>query len=221
MALTFPREFPAWLRATSCRIRPSRIQALSRSRGGTVQVAERGRTLMTFEATFPAMRRDRHAEIEAWIDSLRDGLNTFRAHHLLRCRPLAYPGTGWAGFTKGNGGGAFTGANAVIGSSPNPYTAVLGDLPGFFVLSPGDMISWAWKSTRTIHRIVEGGTADNVGTLAVQVEPDIPPGNSLAYPLALKVERADAIWRLVPPYPDLSEEALGQPVTIRAVQVLF
>lgn len=215
MTITYPRPLPTWFRAEAFGLNLSRVQAVARTRGGAVQVAERGRTLWTAEITTPLLRPTRHEELQAWLASLRGGLNTFLLHHLHLCRPIAYPGTGWAGITR-HGGGAFDGTATVTAASG--YSVTVGDLPTNYVASPGDMISWAWGSTRTLHRVVEGGTA-SAGVLTVQVEPDVPAGGT--YPATVKLERADAVFRLSAPVFARRSGGGGEPIQFQAIQALY
>ena len=190
MAITYPRTIPAILRAASCSLAWDRVQAMSRTRGGVVRVSERGRTLASLTITTPPMRRVNYAALQAWVDSLRGSLNTFYGYDLLRCRPGFYPGSGWAGVVRA-AGGAFDGTITV--SSAAGYIVNVAGLPAGWVFSEGDYISWPWGSTRTLHRVVLGGTTTG-GVGSIQVEPDVPPSG--IYPATAKLERADAVFML-------------------------
>lgn len=214
MPLTFPRTFPAILRAAASSISFDRVQVSSRTRGGVVRVSERGRTLATLTITTPPMKRVDYAALQAWVDSLRGGLNTFYGYDMLRCRPGFYPGEGWTGVTRA-AGGTFDGTITI--TSASGYIANVSGLPSGYVFLEGDYISWVWGSTRTLHRVVLGGTTSG-GVGSIQVEPDIPAGGS--YPITAKVEKADAVFRLTSPEPEFMSEFQGQPVTIRGIQYL-
>lgn len=213
MALTFPRTYPSVLRAAATSLTFDRVLAFSRTRGGVVRASERGRTLATLSITTPPMKRPAYAALQAWVDSLRGGLNQFYGYDLLRCRPAFYPGSGWAGFVRA-AGGAFDGTITV--TSAAGYIVNVSGLPNAFVISEGDYISWAWGSTRTLHRVVLGGTTSG-GVGSLQLEPDVPPGGT--YPATAKLEKADAVFMLASASGFVAD-FMGQPVTIQAVQHL-
>lgn len=191
MALTYPRPLPAGFYLTDLSFRIDRGQVVSRTRGGLVQASERARPLWSVRGTTAIRMPEQFDALLAFYDSLRGSLNTFLMHNLGRERPIAYPGDGWAGFTR-HGGGAFDGTATV--TSAFAYSVTIGALPSQYIVSDGDMISWAWRSTRTLHRVVQGGTAVN-GVVTVQVEPDVPAGGVLPRPVQL--EKAQGVFRLL------------------------
>jgi hypothetical protein len=65
---------------------------------------------------------------------------------------------------------------------------------------------------------VQGGIATGAGQITVQVEPDVPTDAGL--PETVKLERADAVFRVIET-PDLPRSGvLGEPFTLRAIQHL-
>lgn len=217
MAITYPRSLPANFKVKAFSLTIVRQQVIAQTRGGAVQAAERGRSLWQAEGEMSLLSPANFDEIQAFFDSLRGSLNTFRLHNFGRKRPIAYPGTGWAGFTR-HGGGAFDGTCTVVSASG--YTASLSGLPTSFLLSAGDMISWPFGSTRTLHRIVEGGIA-SAGALSVQVEPDVPAGGS--YSNTAMLENAQGIFRLLPNEPSGAQylPGFGDGMTFKAIQALY
>lgn len=217
MAVSYPRQIPAYLGVSELTMVIQRSQVVAQTRGGLVQAAERGRSLWRVSGTVSISRPEQFDGLLAWFDSLRGSLNTFQFYNIGRQRPIAYPGDGWAGFTR-HGGGAFNGTATVTAASG--YGVTIGALPSQYIVSEGDMISWPWRSTRTLHRVVEGGTAVN-GVVSVQVEPDVPAGGTL--PQTIQLERAVGIFRLInddqraPKY----LPSYGDGFSFEAVQALF
>lgn len=217
MAITYPRSLPSYFRLSGLSFTIVRQQVVAQSRGGAVQAAERGRSLWKVSGQVTITTPDEFDGLLAWFDSLRGALGTFQFYNIGRQRPIAYPGSGWAGFTR-FGAGAFDGTATVTAASG--YSVTIGSLPGQHIISPGDMISWPWRSTRTLHRVVEGGTAVN-GVVTVQVEPDVPMGGTL--PATVQLERAAGIFRLIndeqrePRYASVYGEAFD----FNAIQALY
>ena len=218
MAITYPRVFPFEVAAIAPPLifTPDRVQNVTRSRGGSVNAAERARTLWRIEAKTTILEPGPYDDMQAWFDSLRGSLNTFIFFDPARVRPRAYPGVGWAGFSRHNGG-AFDGTCTLLSASG--YTVQLTGLPTSYVISTGDMICWNWGSVRTLHRAVETVTATN-GVLTVQVEPDVPPGSpNLA---VVRVETAHATFQLVEPFPVPSRVSYGgDQISFKALQALY
>ncbi len=216
MTLTYPRPYPfAVMGVSELVFTLSRVQVGTRSRGGDVQGAETARTLWSIDAQTPALNESEFEELQGFFDSLRGVLNTFTVYDPARRRPRAYPGTGWAGVSRYTGGafdGTCTLANALA------YQVGLTNLPGTYTIKTGDMISWPWRSTRTLHRAMETVTTTN-GSLTVQVEPDIPPG-TVGNPI-VKLEAAEAVFRLQGDIPRPKRRGVGgEPISFQALQVL-
>ncbi|TDT94552.1 hypothetical protein DFO45_2302 [Azorhizobium sp. AG788] len=216
MSLTFPRSYPfAVLGLSSLVFTPSRVQVTSRARGGLVQGAETGRTLWSVQGQTPELNEDEFEEMQAFFDSLRGVLNTFMLYDPARIRPRAYPGSGWAGVTRAMGG-AFDGTAFL--SLASAYSLSLTGLPLGYRIMAGDMLSWAWGSSRTLHRAVETVTASG-GGVTVQVEPDIPPGSAVG--ATVKLEAADAVFKLTGELPQPRRRTVGgEPISFSAIQVL-
>ena len=186
----------------------------SRTRGGLVQARNSGRALWMAEFTTSFLRVDVYETFKAWLAAQEGGTRTFVAYDPFRKRPRAYPGVGWSGFTR-HAGGAFDGTATV--TAVTAYTVTISGLPSTYQFKAGDMISWVWGSTRTLHRVVADVAAVN-GVATVEVRADVPSG--VTYPVTCKLEAADAVFRLLE-VPDLTRElTLGQPITIKGVQYL-
>ncbi|MGU3495937.1 hypothetical protein ACLBXM_17995 [Xanthobacteraceae bacterium A53D] len=213
--LTYPRALPMGYGYGDLMFTLNRIQVGARTAGG-YQAAERSRSLWQIDMTVPALGPDAYEEMQAFFDSMRGGLNNFTAYDFFRRRPRAYPGNGWAGITR-HSGAAFNGTGTL--AAANAYQVSLSNLPTAYKVMPGDMISWPWRNTRTLHRVMEPVTA-SAGALTVQVEPDIPPG-TVGTP-TVKLEAADAVFKLVSPNPWQSarRQTRGAPFTFQALQVL-
>lgn len=217
MSLTFPRPYPfAVLGLSSLVFTLSRVQVTSRSRGGQVQGAETGRTLWSVEAQTPELNEDEFEEMQAFFDTLRGVLNTFTMYDPARVRPRAYPGSGWAGMTRASGG-AFDGTGSLVATAG--YMMSFNGMPPGYVMRKGDMVSWPWGSSRTLHRAVEDTVANAAGMVTVQVEPDIPQGSVIGVPV--KVEAADAVFRLTGDLPKPRRRTVGgEAISFSAIQVL-
>ena len=214
MALVFPRALPSPHRVATVSFVIDRVLAASRARGGVVQVSERGRSLWRCALTTTPLTGPQFEAWRAWLDSMRGGLNTFLCFDTQRCRPQAYPGSGWSLLRFD--GTPFDGTATITAAAA--YSVELAALPAGYVVTAGDVMSWAWRSTRTYHRVVEGGIADGAGQVSVQVEPDIPTDEGV--PGVVKLERPDAVFRIVET-PELERSGvLAAPFTLKAIQHL-
>lgn len=191
MPITYPRPLPAGFYLTDLSFRIDRGQVISRTRGGLVQASDRARPLWSVRGTTAIRMPEQFDALLAFLDSLRGSVNAFYMHNIGRERPIAYPGEGWAGFTR-HGGAGFDGTATVTVAAG--YGVTIANLPSQYVVSEGDMISWPWRSSRTLHRVVQGGAAIN-GVVSVQVEPDVPAGGTL--PQTVQLEKAQGVFRLL------------------------
>lgn len=214
--LTYPRALPMSHGYGDLMFSLSRVQVGARTNAGQTEAAERGRSLWQMDMSVPALGPHAYEEMQAFFDSMRGMLNNFTAYDFFRRRPRAYPGVGWAGITR-NSGAAFDGTCTL--SSASGYQVTLANLPSAYKIMPGDMISWPWRATRTLHRVVETVTAVG-GSLTVQVEPDVPPG-TIGNPV-VKLEAADAVFKLTTanPWQSARRQSRGAPFSFQAVQVL-
>lgn len=183
MTITFPRDVPVSRFKTGSRFWLERQATKAPTRGGLVQVAELGSPLWRVRYETPPLQGATGAAWEAWLDSLRAGAKTFKAVHPFLRYARAYP-LGYAGMTK-HGGGSFDGTAVLQAVATALDTVTLSGLPSSFVLTAGDLLSFAPAGTKqAMHRVVEGGAA-SAGVLTVAVEPTIKPGFTLSANVAL------------------------------------
>lgn len=211
MALSYPLVLPAGLTTQGFRLR--RVDTLSPDVGGRLRSASRGPALWEMSASIEGVAPDRGGDAWlAWADALYGSQKHFLASDVHRPFPWAYtelsPGVqrgDWAGFVRA-GGGAFDGTVA----SPNWGVAdadkvilYLSTLPVGFTLTRADWVSFLWASaaapggvSHAWVRVVEGGSANGSGQLAVQVAPAIP----LVIPpsATVRVSQCSCLMRLVP-----------------------
>jgi hypothetical protein len=216
MALTYPLS---WLQpplVERLTFDLSRVEAVSQTRGGVVQSAERGRALWTFEAATTTLNVSEFETFRAFLSALRGRANAFYFYDVGRANPVFYP-DGVTGLTRASDGTPWDGTAALTAATG--YLVSLSGLPSGYRLWPGDMMSWPWGTTRTLHRIVDSrnATGGTIGNL--QVEPDIPPGSVIGSVVTLIA--APALFRLADPLPEPRRRlSMGEPLTIRGVQCL-
>ena len=135
MTIDYPRELPAWLRVlTPTRFAVVRDQSINRRRGRPMQVIDKSDPYWSLDLTTGNCTADRVAEMEAWVASLRGGLNDMLYRDPRHVTPRTYGGT-FDGLTR-HGGGAFDGTADV--DSIAPATVTVSDLPSTFALKAGD-----------------------------------------------------------------------------------
>lgn len=159
MTITFPRDMLCGVVQADFSI--SRPMAVNRLNGGVTQVRELGAPRWVGRFTYAGHMRARFQTLQAWLDSLRGGLNSFYAHDALKPFPVTYRGVmpgGW------NGLGALTGMSA---------STINVAIPVALTIKAGDMVGLIEGTKRGLYRIVE----DSSGTsnITVTVEPPINP----------------------------------------------
>jgi hypothetical protein len=192
MPVSYPVSWPSYFDIVSQNLQIDRPIVRGGSRGGSQDVVQVGRSIWRAQITVAPLETDVALEAQAFVESLRDGIGTllFAPYPF---RPRAYPGSGWTGINR-HSGSAFDGTCNVTAASGNAVT--LGILPSTYIVRPGDLVSWPYGVTRTLHRVVNGGTASG-GVVTVDVEPEIPPG--VSYPQTARIENVTAIWSLAEP----------------------
>lgn len=175
MTITFPRDMPEPLAVRSCSFNPLYMQVRAPTRGGLTQVANVAPDLWEMKYETPPLREADAGVWHAWLQSLRGGARLFKATHPLRRYALGYP-AGYGALTRAGGGGAFDGTCILFAIGEALDTVTLSTLPASFVLGAGDMLSFPFASGlgQTLHRVVEGATANGSGALTVTVEPTLP-----------------------------------------------
>lgn len=220
MALVYPLVWPQPARIERLVFEINRVQAASQTRGGVIQAAERGRSLWSFEATTAALPADAFEDFQAFVNALRGRLNPFQFYNVYRTFPRDYP-NGWSGIVKADGTN-FTGSATLDAASG--YSLSLSGLPSRYQVRAGDMFAWRWKtdpSSRTLHRAVEDVRGTIAGTVTVQVEPDIPAGQTAGRNVGMD-SKAFGLFLLTDPMPQFQRGIVhGEPVTIRAIQYLI
>ncbi len=214
MVISYPRDIPS-CRAMQSEFRPRYFQARNVAGGGEPQVTQIAPPLWQGSWSVEVLDRTTGGEWEAWLESLRGGLRTFKGTPPKRRWPVAYP-RGFAGLTVA--GVAFTGNANLASIGTLRDTVGLSALPVGFVIKPGDFFSIPVGTKQHLHRVLEGGVAGAGGTLTLTVEPTIRPNATTA--VAVK---------LFDPYCEMvlssdwssSRNGLTQSFSFSSLQVLF
>lgn len=165
---------------------PSR-QELSRLAIGKTIGKDIGPALWTADYTTIPMLNDDSLAFEASLDSLDGVANTFEAYDLRKIYPRSYP-TG-----SGCNDGVLVSVNA-----DNKRLALSGLVAGQ-VISVGDYLSFNYGTSRALHRIVEGVTANGSGlTSQFEVRPHIRSGWVLSPSTTVKLKQPRGIFMLIP-----------------------
>jgi hypothetical protein len=172
MTITYPRELPAWLRVlTPTRLALLRDESRNTRRGGAVQIVERSHPRWQLELVTGHLTADRVAEAEAFVGSLRGGLNDFLYRDPRHVTPRSYGGS-FAGLDR-HGGGAFDGTADV--DAVTAASVTLSNLPSTFALKAGDRVGLAEDGALAVHVVLEDATAV-AGTVTLAVDPFILTG---------------------------------------------
>lgn len=185
MALSFPLALTSVAYANQdgdFDLDPSEITAPTW--GGLVQSVNQGRRLWRMSYVTRPLREEEAFGLLADLRALKGSVRPFKALDPLRRFAIAYPG-GYTGMTKA-GGGAFNGTAKLDAVAETLDAVTLDNLPAGFVLKKGDLLSFAFGSTRqALHSVVEAGTANGSGVATVGVEPSVVPGFTLDADVAL------------------------------------
>lgn len=218
MSITFPRAFPSTL-ARSTDFEIERQEAVAPEAGGRLISVEIGwpRWALRFSTT-----PGNEAEFDkwrAWLASLKGSRKMFLARDLRRGPyPRLYK-TGFTGLVRAGTSDPFDGtATSWSGSVDEPSLA---GLPDGFIVSEGDYLGFQWgsASARTLHRVVQGGTADISGDLDLVVEPEIPafvPSDATA-----TFNAPTCLMRVRPGSLELSADVKDRRVSFEAVQLFI
>lgn len=128
----------------------------------------------------------------ARLESLENGLATFRGYSLSRTYPLAYPRGSWPT------GVAFTGLTANLNAIGADRKSIrVGGLPAAFQFSVGDMLTIGGTD---LHRVVEASTASGAGlTPLFEIRPHLWPTVAVGSPLPVVwVYRPSCLMTVVP-----------------------
>lgn len=172
MAITYPRELPAWLRILApTRFSVMRDQSVNRRRGGTVQVVDRTDPRWQLDLVTGNLSPERVAEMEAFVGSLRGGLNDLLYRDPRHVTPRSYDGS-FSGLDR-HGGAAFDGTADIVAVTPSSVT--VSNLPSAFALKAGDRLGLEEGGAYGLHVILEDATAVG-GVVTVSVDPLIKTG---------------------------------------------
>jgi hypothetical protein len=145
---------------------------------------------------------------EAALNSLDGVVNIFEAGDL-RAR-----------FPRSNPTGTFTDSGTLNSVNANNKALSLTGLPSGLVLSPGDYLSFSYGTSRALHQVVEGATANLAGlTPEFEVRPHIRPGFTTGS--AVKLKNPNGQFTLIPNSVSSSLNTKNTSViTFKAIQYL-
>lgn len=172
MPITFPRDMPTFRSFSGEPFRLRRFQSTNVAGGGEPQVADLAPPLWRGVWNVETLDRALGGTWEAWLESLRGGLRTFKGVPPKRRWPVLYP-KGFAGLEVA--AAPFTGQGVLVEIGTFREVVRIGSLPVGFVLSPGDFFSIPVGTKQHLHKITEGGVVDASGEVVLSVEPTIRP----------------------------------------------
>lgn len=195
MAISYPLDllagFPGWCTA----FEPGWRQELSRTAGGVTYVKDLGSPLWSAAYQTKTLRPNELDEWRARLDSLENGMQTFKGYSLSRCFPIAYPNGSWPT------GALFDGVSAAVAAvGDNNKSLQVDGLPAAFQFRVGDMLQVQHGSDPVrydLHRVQESAAADGTGeTGSFEVRPHLWPG--VAVGNAVSVMRPWCLMQIVP-----------------------
>lgn len=218
MTISYPRIFPTWLAGmTQCAFRLDYQQEQDPSGDGDPLVRDIGPTLWRAEYRTSILQPDKMGEMEAWMDSLENGGQTFLGYDFRRPYPLAYL-NGFAGMTRAIGG-SFDGTCTLGTVAGDNKSVPLSGLPAGFVFSPFDSFAFANDDgSIALHRIMSAVTG-NGGGVTVEVRPHVRTGWSNG--ATVKLVKPACLMKLVPDSYSPDQQARGKgTISFKAVQTL-
>jgi len=171
-------EFPGW----SVEFEPISRQEQSRTAGGRTTVKDLGSPLWRASYQSKMLSPNKLDEWRARLDAMEDGLQTFRAWHMPRMYPIAYPNGSWPT------GGTFAGTGTVGAINANRKAIAAAGFPAGFTFSVGDLVQ---IGAADLHRVMEAAT---VGQF--EIRPHLWPG--VAVGAALNVLKPSCVMSIVP-----------------------
>lgn len=213
MAITYPRTLPDGPFYRSVKMQPRFYTATAGMNSPIVESApaQWSAEFMTIPLTPPQRRM-----WEAWLNSLRGGVNLFYAYHPGSPLPAAYP-DGFGGLVRHGSTTVFDGTATVTGTTTS--TIALSGLPSTMNLRAGDKIGLIQGTNRSLHVLLEDAVAA-AGVVTVTVTPPVPtavftaPSAQLYKPVC-KMVLADAGQI------DLTDDVDWQPLRFTAIQRLY
>ena len=215
MALTFPLALDtlfAGLPVAECEFNLPATMAMSRTRGGAIKTARLAERLWTGKITLAPQLHRNALGLEAMISTLLEPGRTFLVHPLPFCYPRQDP--------SGAGLGGTTPVIYSIEAGGREFR--ISGLPAGYVLSAGDMLSFAYGSNPVryaMHRVVTVATANGSGlTPNIEITPPIRPGATVGAAVTLARPFTKAI--LIPPPARRFVPVVASGLTIDFVQTL-
>lgn len=210
MTITYPRSFPDWfLGMSQCAFRLDYQQELAPDGNGDQIVRDFGPTLWNADYRTDILSPEKMGEMEAWLDSLENGGQTFWGYDFRRPLPRAYP-NGIAGMTRA-GGGAFDGTCTLGTVGDDNKTVPLTGLPAGFILSPFDNLAFSYgddPASFALHRVMAAAVADGSGAITVEVRPHVRIGWTAGD--SVNLVKPSCLMRLVPDSYSPDQQARGR-----------
>ena len=174
MPLSYPlptSEFIAALPIASVEFDCPEALEMSRTDGGEIITGSLGTRLWQGEVTLGRLTRDEARDAQTLINVARGSGASFFMHHTSQAFPKADPGGTLLGV-----------ATPSIASLPTDSRLIsLKDLPAGYVLSRGDYLAFAYRSSPeryALHTVVDASVvaSGSGSTAAFQVQPNLRPG---------------------------------------------
>lgn len=170
MAISFPRDIPSCAGFKTHRFVLVRSQSFAMA-GGSPQAVDIAPPRWEATYSLDTLTRADTAAWEAWLDSLRGRLRTFKGrppgHRWLMSRP-----TGYTGLTYDSN--PWTGIGNLDAISEQRDAITIDEIPNGIVVQPGDFLSFAMSPRQHLHRVTEGATSAS-NKVTVSIEPTIRP----------------------------------------------
>lgn len=184
LSVDFWNEFPGWNTEFQFLWR----QEQSRTAGGKTITKDLGSPLWSFSAQSRSLRPNQLDHWRARLNSLENGLKTFRVFPKSRCFPIAYPNGSWPT------GDAFDGEALLATVGSDRKSISLADLPAGYSVSVGDYIQ---LGSGDLHQVMEPAVADPDGmTQQFEIRPHLWPG--VIAGRAAVVKRPSCVMGIVP-----------------------
>lgn len=195
MSVTFPLTssvFFTSFKLASCQFRQSFGQESSGTADGRVIVKDLRPALWTAQCQTVPLTNAQLADINALVELLGEGLNSFYAYDIRKQYPAADPG----GTTLGS-------SSVVLDSVTGNFGVQLSGLPVGYVLTRGDLLSFNDGTSQMLHRIGETVSANGSGLSAqFEVRPKLSAATATAAqdspPPSVSLIRPEVEMRIVP-----------------------
>ena len=149
-------------------------QAEAPTRGGLQQSVNLAPDYWTMDFQCHPLDEAEGLQFQAWLQSLRGGARLFKAWHPLLEFPQGYP-DGWESLVIAGGSTPFAGLGDLTDIGTGRDTCTVSNLPAFFEMAIGDMISVELpNSSRSLHRVMADAAASSGGDIDLRIEPILP-----------------------------------------------